>query len=475
MGASQVLIVALNFITLTVLANLLTTEDMGIISIALVFLSLLYNIHDFGIMSAVIQRDTRVEESIAAAISLRWIISAVLIVSVVVLSPILSDLMGISDLWLVMVVLCVNLIALNFAFAPQAKLSRDLSFSHLAIANTAQAALLAIVAIPLAVIDGSYWSFVLGSLAGTAGYVLTLNIFRKASSAPSKDLALGKELLAYGKHLLTSGLMMFVIVYVDQIVIAGALGVATLGIYFIAVRFGRTIGEQIALTINRVLFPTLSRVKDDLGLMKRGFVQSLRIISIVATPIAAGMSAASPLIVKVLLGPEWIPAIFPLSVLCFHGLANALSPSAANVIMAVGKPKYMAIQAGAQAASIVILIYPAAYYFGIDGVAVLSTALALCFMAYLWWVSASILKSGVREIIRPAVPSLLSGAVMFVPSAWLAHELPADLLSLIGVLAFAALLYVAVLYAMTRGRDVKDAIDLAKTMFSRRAADEPAM
>ncbi len=474
LGASQLLIVALNLITLTVLANLLSAEDMGIIGIALVFLSLLYNIHDFGVMSAVIQRDTRVDESISAGITLRWIISAILMVSVLAVSPVLSDLTGIPDLWIVLVILSVNLLAVNFAFAPQARISRELRFSHMAIANTVQAAVLAGVAIPLALLDWSYWSFIFGSVAGTAGYVICLNLFRRESHAPSKDLALAKELLAYGKHLLASGLMMFAIVYADQIAIAGAMGVATLGVYFVAVRFGRNFGEQIALTINRVLFPTLARIKEDLESVKRGLVQSLRIISIVATPIAAGMSAASPLIIKVLIGPEWIAAIFPLSVLCYHGLATALTPSATNVLMAIGKPKYLTIQTGGQAVVLFILIFPVAHYFGIDGVAVLTTVLSICFLGYLLWVVASELQSRILDIMRPAMPSLLSGVIMFVPTAYLAVLLPVNPLSLIGLLGFAGLLYVAVLQVTSKGKDVKEALDLVRTMFSGRTAEEPS-
>src|SRR4030066_1647677 len=89
-GASQLLVLVLNFVTLTVLANLLSTEDMGIIGIALVFLSLLYNIHDFGIMPAVIQRDTRVDESISSAITLRWAVTAILLISVLMTAPLVS-------------------------------------------------------------------------------------------------------------------------------------------------------------------------------------------------------------------------------------------------------------------------------------------------------------------------------------------------------------------------------------------------
>src|SRR4030042_1090263 len=137
MGASQLIILVLNFVTLTVLANLLSTEDMGIIGIALVFMSLLYNVHDFGIISAVVQRDARVDDSIAAAITLRWAISVVVIASTLVLAPLLTNYVGVPALGTVLPVLCFNLVALNFAFPPQAIMTRKLSLSLLAVANGA--------------------------------------------------------------------------------------------------------------------------------------------------------------------------------------------------------------------------------------------------------------------------------------------------------------------------------------------------
>ena len=465
-GASQLLVLVLNFVTLTVLANLLSTEDMGIIGVALVFLSLLYNIHDFGIMPAVIQRDTRVDESISSAISLRWIVSAVLLASVVATAPMLSEYLGVSDLTTVMLVLVSNLMILNFAFAPQARMTRGLRLSQLAVASAVQSVVLTAVVIWLAVFDYSYWSFVLGSVAGTAGYVICLNLYERTSHAPGKDFGLAKELLSYGKHLLATGLMVFLIFYVDQIAIAGVLGLASLGIYFVAVRFGRTIGEQIALTLNRVLFPTMARIKEDVELIKKGFVQSMRMISIVATPACFSLSALSPLVVRVLLGPEWIPAVFPLSVICFQGFVSAMLPPANSVIMAVGKPRYLTIQSSSQAVALIVLIYPVARYWGIDGVAVLTTALSLCFLGYLLTVVRSIFQSGMMNIMKPLVPSIASGTIMFILLAGLVILLPSNVIVLIGLVLLGLLVYVVTLYATSGGRDLRDAIELAKTMFS---------
>ena len=467
-GASQLIVLLLTLLTVTVLTRLLTPEDFGIVSIGMIFMVLFNNIQDFGIAPAIIQRDTRIEESISVGLFLRWMIGIVLLALIVCLSPTISAFYNNPALTLVLIVMSLNLLIQPIAFSSLVLLNRELDFSSLAVASIVQYVVITGASIGLALANFSYWSLVLGSLSGSIAYVLMLRYFNNTAFKPKIDRRLMKELMGFGMHLLITGLMAFVIFSIDQLVVGKVLGIVTLGIYFVAVRFGRTIGEQISGTVNKVLFPTMARIKGSIEHLKIGYVQSLRMISIVAVPLSLGISALSPLFVEVVLGKDWLLASVPIAILSFQGLLNALIPPAANVLVSIGKPKYMSMQATVQAAVMVVAIYPVASCYGINGVCVLTTALSLGVLVYFLVVFSKIFKSRIVEIASPMGPPMLSGVATYVVLFLLVRASPVNALALVELSLLGAAIYFASLHLSSKGRDVRDLIGLVSRSFLKR-------
>lgn len=466
-GTSQLIALLLSLGTMIVLARILTPDDFGIVGIGMVLLNLFYNLQDFGVLPAVIQKDDRIEESISVGLTLRLIIAGIITLVIVGVSPFLSDFFGNPAVAPVLMVYTLNLFVLAVGFPSQAILTRSLRFSNLAVASVVQYIVLAIVAIVLALSGFSYWSLVFGSISASVAYVVSLKLYERAPYGPKLNRRLMGELLGFGKHLLIAGLMVFVIFNVDQIVIARVMGMATLGMYFIAVRFGRSVGEQISTVVNRVLFPTMARIKEDLERLKTGYVQSLRMISIVAVPLTMGMSAVSPVFVEVILGPEWLPAAIPLSILSFQGLLNSLICPASNVLISIGKPWYMSAQSTVQAVAMVIGIYPVATLFGVAGVCLFTTSLSIGVFIYFLLIFSWNLKTSFVEMARPIFPSVLSGVIMYAVVVSFVSVLPTNLVALSVLAAIGFAVYLAALYVFSRGRDVRDVVDLLRTSVGR--------
>lgn len=461
-GLAQVTVLVLTFVMITVLARLLTPEDFGIASLGIILMALFTTVQDFGITQAVIQRDTRVEESVGVGLSIRWLIAALLLGTIVLISIPVSEFYNDSAIAPVLVVMSISLFIQPVAFPSLVILSRRLEFRRLAVGTVVQYGTMAVSSIILALAGLTYWSIVYGSLAGTAAYVVTLRYYERTKIRPIIDKRLTKDLLGFGTHLLVAGLMAYLIFNIDQLVVGKVLGVATLGIYFMAVRFGRTLGEQISGTVNKVLFPTMARMKDSLDSLKSGYVESLRMIAIFTVPLSAGMAGLSPMFVEVVLGGDWSAAAFPITVLSLQGLMNALIPPAGSLLAAIGKPKYMSMQASVQAGIMVIAIYPVAQKYGIDGVCVLTTSLSLCVFAYFIYIFSKIFGSNPKEIVSPMIPSVLSGAATFLFLALTVNVLAPSVLWLAVLSATGACLYITCLHALSRGKDLRDFLKLMR-------------
>lgn len=460
-GASQLIVFLLTILMMVALARMLTPEDFGIVSIGMIFMALFASVQDFGVMQAIVQRDSRIEESISVGLAIRWIIAAILAALVTGFSSLIADFYGIPALSLVLIVMSLNLFVQPVAFSSQVLLTRRLSFSYLALATVVQVVVLAVVSIALALLGLSYWSLVIGSLSGSVALVLALRYYEGYSPKPVMDTMLAKELLGFGKHLLVTGLMAFVIFNVDQLVVGKVLGVMALGIYFMAVRFGRTIGEQISGTVNKVLFPTMARMKNSMENLRIGYVQSLRMISIVTVPCCLGLSALSSVFVVVVLGSDWAPAAIPLSIISIQGLLNALITPASNVLMSIGKPKYMSIQTSVQAIVLCAAIYPVAVLWGLVGVCVLTTSLSFLVLLYFLFVFSDIFRARVVDVAAPLVAPLASGVVMYLLLVPLSLILKQDWYAIIELSLIGITIYALCLHMMSRGRDVRDFIGLA--------------
>ncbi len=461
-GSSQVIALVLNVGTIAILSRVLTPEDFGIVGIGMIFLTLFYNLQDFGVIPAVVQREDRINESIAVGLTLRWVITGVISATVILLSQTISAFFGDASIAPVLVVYTLNLFILTLGFPSQVLLTRSLKFWYISIATILQSLSLCVVSISLAFAGWSYWSIVFGSIVGSSVFVIALRHFDRSRFKLGWDAKLAKELMGFGKHLLIVGIMVFVIYSVDQMVVARLLGVTVLGFYVIAIRFGRTVGEQISATVNRVLFPTMARIKDDSERIMTGYRQSVRMIAVIAVPVCLLMSALAPLFTQVVLGSVWSEAALPLAIISVQGLLNSLVAPAANVLVSIGKPKYMTVQSVAMAVGLLVGIYPVSVYGGLVGVCYLTTALSFGVFVYFLLVFSSIFAVRLRDVARPLTLPISSGLLTYLVLILSAMALPSNVVVL-GALSLAGLgLYAALLHLLSKGRDLRDLLDLIR-------------
>jgi len=191
-------------------------------------------------------------------------------------------------------------------------------------------------------------------------------------------------------------------------------------------------------------------------------------IAIATVPLSVGLSALSALFVSVVLGSDWAAASTPIAILSFQGLLNALFTPSWNVLVSIGKPKYMSIQATVQAVALVVGIYPAARFYGINGVCVLTTSLSFCVLIYFLVVFSRVFGTTVLSIIGPALPSFLSGAFTYAVLVLFVLILPTNSMSLVALALLGTAVYVVSLHVASRGHDVRDFVNLVRDSFLHR-------
>lgn len=159
----------------------------------------------------------------------------------------------------------------------------------------------------------------------------------------------------------------------------------TLGRYNRATQARNMFGHNLALALDRVLYPILCRDQDDREAYARTFIRGTKYLFIMSGFGAAGLIALAPDLVRVMLGSKWQPVTPILQVVCTDLFATAFGVMSISVAMIDRRPLVACGFALLQLA----LLLPAAWVYTAFGTlefcAVLAASSALVSTAFYGW------------------------------------------------------------------------------------------
>ncbi len=120
-----------------------------------------------------------------------------------------------------------------------------------------------------------------------------------------------RQLLSFGMHTTTSGILWYFFNQADVFIIGRLLGARTLGIYTIALQFATGIYQFLSMTVNRVAYPLFSKYQQSQQLIMI-FIKTSAFFAFFTFPMCIGLAAIAPDVVRILLGNSWKLATFPL-------------------------------------------------------------------------------------------------------------------------------------------------------------------
>jgi O-antigen/teichoic acid export membrane protein len=227
----------------------------------------------------------------------------------------------------------------------------------------------------------------------------------------SWDRDILSQMMGFGLRMVGSSSVYTIYSYVDNYVVGRVLGTTALGYYSKAFDLTSRTVDSINRTIGAVLFPSYAQVQHDKERLARAYLKSLKMISIMTVPIAAGMFAVAEELVIVLLGREWAPAVPALRVLTLMSLLKPISSTTSALFTSSGHPEYN-LRAGIVVT--VVLLGGIAVFFpwGIVGVAWAVVVAHAVGLAYNIYQVQSLLPGTVWSMVLATLPSLGSSLLM---------------------------------------------------------------
>ena len=144
--------------------------------------------------------------------------------------------------------------------------------------------------------------------------------------------------------LLGGGILVFLILNMDNFLVGSKMGSAKLGYYALAFTWGSFICGLLYDTVNNVLFPAFSAIQDDTAAMRRWYLKTVDMVGFVAVVANTALLANVHFFLVTFLGKgtdKWVPAATALKILCVYGIMRVITEPISNCIMARGRTKIL--------------------------------------------------------------------------------------------------------------------------------------
>lgn len=374
-------------VVFVVLVRLLTPEDFGVMSAALMVMAFSQIFWEAGMGKALIQRQADVQDAANVAFWVNFGL-AVLIAGLLYIaaSPIALIFFQDPRVTSVIKIMILQVFLGALGSVHTALLQKEMGFKKLFWVRFATLSLPGLASIPLAWQGLGYWALVAGTLVGQAAQVVML--WRMSSWRPcwSFHVPVAKEMGRFGSWVGLSGLLAWFYGWMDALIVGMYLGSHDLGMYRSGNQFSTMVFALLFGPITPVLYSQFARMNSDQRRIKLATERVIKASIIAAIPVAIIIYSISGSIGETLFGDKWEGVGFVIGVMALtHGFSWIVGVRG-WVCHAIGKPSYEAMfQVALLAIYVILYIYGVS--FGLEffiwvrfGCALLSVVLSLMFL-----------------------------------------------------------------------------------------------
>lgn len=360
---------ALGYIRIAVLARVLTPVQFGVFGIASIVLSFLEVLTQSGINVFFIQREGKVKEYVNEA----WLISiirGILVSSILFFSAkLISGFYSSPEAYSLLALISVVPLIRGFLNPSIINYQKNLKFKKEFNLRMAIYFLESLVVVFVALTKRTASSFVWGMIMGVIlELVLSFALFKPTPVFKFSLLKL-KKIARRGKWVTLAGIFRFAFEQGDDAVVGKVINTFSLGLYQAAYKISSLPLTEVTQVFGKVTFPIYVEIRGDKKRLKRAFIRTFAVISALVIPFGLLMYLFPDVIVRIILGPNWLEASSVLKALAIFGVARALFFTTNPLFMAVKKQEYVTITNAVSMVAMLFAIIPFIGRWGLMGAA----------------------------------------------------------------------------------------------------------
>jgi teichuronic acid exporter len=442
--SARVLVQLITWPSTIIVMRLLNPRDYGLVAMSTVVIGFMSMFGDPGLAAGLVQTDVLRDETSRAASALVALINLLLLGVLILAAPSIGAWYQEPELTQIIRVASLSLLITAIATVPQAQLARNLRFREMALALIAGNVAGSLATILCAILGFGVWSLILGTLVLSALRSIVIIAYNRSAVWPdlSKGFEPVRHLMHFSAHMLGNRILWYCSMNLDVIVLGRMVHSTELGSYSVGASLAAIPGDKAMDAVNRVSFPTLSRMRSNRAQFNSTYERMLRMLALYGFLVGWGLAAVAPEFVDVVLSDKWRFAVIPLAMLSIAAPIRMLTAFQNTVCNAAGMP-----EASTKVLGLTCLMLPVGVLIGVR-VAGINGAAVSCVVMYaiLFFVSTlythRVTERDVRDNLRLILVPLVAGIAMLIVTWALRALLFAYLPSavLLGVEIIAALL-----------------------------------
>lgn len=406
-----------------VVARILAPDEFGVFAVALAVFVVVTSLAELGMASAVARSPMEPSDIAGTVTSISVLVSLALAALMAVFASPLAVLLGVPDAAGPVRVLAISLALTGLFAVPGAQLVREFRQDRIFVATVAGFVPANVVLVVMALAGHGATSFAWSRVVGQLVTGLVFVAFLKHRYRPQWRPELVGPLLRFGLPLSLANLINWTLLNADYLVIGRLLSEAQVGVYMIAFTVASWSTAVLGSVLNGVVVPAFGRVQGDVAAMRAALVTAVRLVALVALPIAATTMALAPSLVRTVFGPAWADAAPVLVVLAAYGATFAFTLLFVNVLVAAGATRNLLLVQVAWVVALVVAMVAGVEVGGLVGAAWahVVVVLAVAMPAYLLAVRAelgSVPAGMLGAVVGPALAAAgAAGAALLVDLA----------------------------------------------------------
>lgn len=407
----------LYFARLIILARLLAPRDFGVIGIAMLTLAVLDTFSQTGIQDALIQKKEDIRGYLDAAWTGLVLRGFSLFGLMFVLAAPAASFFKAPEAANIIRVFGLSQLVVAFANIGVVEFEKHLRFHKQFVYHIAGNITNFVFVIVWALLFHSVWAFVLADLAGRIIQVVVSYAIHPYRPRFRWDLPKIKELFRFGRWVMGSSVLIFLVTQGDDIFVGRVLGAAMLGFYQMAFKISNTPTTEISHVIGQVMFPTYAHLQDNPLRLKEAYLKVFQVIIFLSFALTSLILVLGPDFIRLFLGEKWLPMTLSLQILALAGLVRSIIGTTGPLFYGVGRPE---IEARWEFVRLVVLaaaLVPLTLNWGLAG-ASLAVFLSL-FVSLVGFIrnALRIMSCPAREYARYFMPPT-AGALALAAAAW---------------------------------------------------------
>ena len=315
-----------------IVANRIMPDDMGIIAVLTVFVTLSQVVIDSGFSQTLIRKANATAEDFKAVFRFNLIASVALYAILTATTPWVASYYGWELIRKVAPVLYLLLPLNALCVIQNTIMVKEFRFAQLSTIIFFSSLISGILAIVMALTGFGIWSLVGQRVSMMATKAILL--WWKSPWRWRSDIRTGslKEMTPYSLRLIATDMITAIYNNIAQLFIGKIYSADMLGYYNQAQKLKDMPVNATMQSIQSVTFPALAKISDNPTTFDEGYRRVLMLTAFIMLPVMTGLIATADDIYMLLLKPQWHPAIPYFRVMCLIGIFYPISAIAYNVL-----------------------------------------------------------------------------------------------------------------------------------------------